>query len=106
MQDYPKWVIPHPSHIKETDSGFGMQKITPEFPEFHINRVDGVLTVLVQDKKHEDFALAEKKADVEVKKELEAEKEKPVLVVVNDDHPSEHKEDEHDHHDDEHKTLN
>ena len=45
-------------------------------------------------------------AGVEVKKELEAEKEKPVLVVVNDDHAAEHKEDEHDHHDDEHKTLN
>lgn len=57
--DFPKWVIPDASHIvrKQVD-GAPDHVSTPGFAEFHINRLDGVVTVLVKDAEEEAKALA------------------------------------------------
>lgn len=41
--EYPKWVTPHPGHVK----GTGDSLSTPLFPQHHVNRVSGDVTVLV-----------------------------------------------------------
>lgn len=50
--DYPKWIVPHGSHVDEQGRALA-------FTEFHKGR-DGVTTVLVKSKNEEEIALAPK----------------------------------------------
>jgi hypothetical protein len=52
--EFPKWVTPHTNHIVELQGG---AKITPQFPEFHVARADGKVTVLVRDANEEKLAV-------------------------------------------------
>lgn len=47
---YPKWTIPHPSHIAR--DGFGNPSV-PDFP-FHIDRVRNYVVVLVNSAAEEE----------------------------------------------------
>ena len=73
---YPKWVKPHDSHIVrkkiidgQTQAGFTANHLvvggegpehvsTPAFPQCHVNRETGEVTVLVKDEDEEKVALA------------------------------------------------
>lgn len=55
-QEYPKWIEPHASHVVDT----GGHLSVPLFPEFHVDRHDGKVTVKVMDEDHEAIALAAK----------------------------------------------
>ena len=55
-QDFPKWVVPHVSHIHQDNYG---NTAVPRFPEFHVRREDGAITVLVHDADEEALALAD-----------------------------------------------
>jgi hypothetical protein len=54
--EFPKWVTPHDSHVVMQ----GINKITPHFPEFHVDRSDQSVTVMVKDTEEEAKALAAK----------------------------------------------
>lgn len=76
-QDYPKWVKPHDSHIvrKKLDpihrglgssgghviaSADGPDHVsTPAFAQYHVDRLTGAVSVLVNDAEEEAKALAE-----------------------------------------------
>lgn len=47
--EYPKWVEAHESHLERK----GDVVSTPAFPHFHVNRVGGAVTVLVNDAEEE-----------------------------------------------------
>lgn len=56
--DYPKWVKVHDSHIvRRHVDGFPDHIIAPDFADTHVNRVDGVVTVLVADEDEEKRAV-------------------------------------------------
>lgn len=55
MSEFPKFVIPDPSHVVRSDGG---HVSTPGFPEFFVNRVTQEVTVLVHDETQEAIALA------------------------------------------------
>lgn len=54
MHEFPKWVVPHDSHVVRQ----GEHLSTPHFPDVHVGR-DSVVTVLVHDAEQEAFALAD-----------------------------------------------
>lgn len=54
--EFPKWVVPHESQVTRT----GDHIVTPLFPQFHVNRLDGEVTVMVADATEEARALAPK----------------------------------------------
>lgn len=58
--EYPAWVVPHESQIvrKQVD-GAPDHISTPGFAEFHVNRANGEITVLVQDAEDEERALSD-----------------------------------------------
>jgi hypothetical protein len=56
--DYPKWVKPHDSHIVVGATG---AISVPGFSEFHLDRMNNSVTVLVEDAKTEKRALAQAK---------------------------------------------
>lgn len=57
--EWPKWIVPHASHIAHTRAGAASDHVsTPAFPDFHVNRVTGEVTVLVHDAEDEARALA------------------------------------------------
>lgn len=57
---YPKWVKPHANHvIRKQSAGAPDHVSTPEFPDFHVNRGDGAVTVLVKNAAEEAKALAD-----------------------------------------------
>jgi hypothetical protein len=59
-KEYPKWVTPHPSHIVRKETPDAPEHVsTPQFPQFHIDRLTKAVTVLVADAKEEAKALAE-----------------------------------------------
>lgn len=53
--DWPRWVVPHPNHVVVQND----RPTVPAFPEFHIRRHDGQLTVLVHNAADEATALAD-----------------------------------------------
>lgn len=53
--EYPKWVTPHRGHVK----GMGEGVSTPLFPDFHVNRISGDVTVLVHDAEEEARAVTD-----------------------------------------------
>jgi hypothetical protein len=58
--DWPKWVTPHDSHIVKQAAGRGPTHLsTPRFPNYHVNRADGSVTVLVANEEEEKLALGE-----------------------------------------------
>jgi hypothetical protein len=57
--EFPKWVKPHSNHI-ETQ---GERSVTPRFPEHHVRRHDGEVSVLVHTPEEEALALADPKAE-------------------------------------------
>lgn len=60
LQEFPKWVVPHDSHVLRKMEGSAPVHISaPEWPEIHVNRVDGVVTVLVNSQQEEARALAD-----------------------------------------------
>ncbi len=85
-QDWPKWVVPHESQIVRTKAeGMPDQVSTPGFADFHVNRADGVVTVLVANEAEEQRAAGEYQApeldeyaqvDEETKREVRAEVER------------------------------
>lgn len=57
--EWPKWVVPHESHVSRIKrEGFSDHVTAPLWSQFHVNRVDGVVTVLVKDEDEEQKALA------------------------------------------------
>ena len=63
-EEYPKWVVAHKSHIHVTTWPNGAKHITtPDWPEFHINRIDGIVSVLVNTAEEAARATAEKIAE-------------------------------------------
>jgi hypothetical protein len=75
ISEFPKWVKVHDSHIvrKESDVGVAIDPATgaarqytalphvstPAWQDFHVNREDGSVTVLVKDAEEEAKALAD-----------------------------------------------
>jgi hypothetical protein len=61
--EWPKWIVPHESHIVRREvEGAPDHVSTPGYPDFHVNRADGVVTVLVKDEEDEKRATGEYKA--------------------------------------------
>lgn len=56
--DFPAWVVPHESHVVRLKRDDGEHITTPEWAEHFVNRVDGVVTVLVHNAGEEARALA------------------------------------------------
>lgn len=71
--DWPKWVIPHPGHVvrKQVD-GAPDQVNTPAFPEHHVDRVSGGVTVLVATPEQEAVALSDPSGAAPQERENEA----------------------------------
>ena len=70
--EWPKWVKVHDSHIdrKKVD-GMPDYVSTPAYPDFHVNRANGEVMVLVHDEDQEKAATAEAvKADDDDQKRL------------------------------------
>ena len=64
--DFPKWIECHLGHIVRKRDGEGPEHVsTPAFPECHVDRVTGKVTVLVKDEEEEKLALADPKHDEE-----------------------------------------
>jgi len=58
--DYPKWVVPHVSHIVlKTAADAPAHVSTPGWPTFHVNRETKEVSVLVADEDEEKRALAD-----------------------------------------------
>ena len=56
--DYPRWIVPHPSHVTQLDHAPSV--FVPGF-KFDVNRDSGVVSVLVRNEVEEARALAPKK---------------------------------------------
>jgi hypothetical protein len=58
--EWPKWVVVHGSHInrKKVD-GMPDYVSTPAYPDFHVNRANGEVMVLVHDEDQEKAATSE-----------------------------------------------
>lgn len=55
--EWPRWVKPHDSHIvRQSVAGAPDHVSTPHFPHVHVNRVDGTVTVLVENEDEEKRA--------------------------------------------------
>ena len=54
MEEFPKWVNPHESHLVKKDG----QITVPKFETWHRNRVNGHIDVLVNDAAGEALARA------------------------------------------------
>ena len=52
--EWPKWVAPHPGHIARNVDYLN----TPHWPDHHINRSTGEVTVLVRNEEEEARAFA------------------------------------------------
>jgi hypothetical protein len=61
-RDFPKWVGVHDSHIVRRGEGDNVHVSTPAFPDYHVNRADGAVTVLVRNEDEEKMAGADYKA--------------------------------------------
>jgi hypothetical protein len=62
--EWPKWVKVHESHVLRKEvSGAPPHVSVPLFPEFHVNRESGEVTVLVHDEDQEKKALEAKPSD-------------------------------------------
>ena len=73
--DWPKWVTPHADQIVRTNDHVSV----PAFPEFHVNRLDGSVTVLVANEDEEKAAMsAPVAADVRAKAERRPVRNYPV----------------------------
>ncbi len=59
--EFPKWVLVHESHIVRRH---GSAPVVQSFSNFHVNRVDNSVTVLVHDADEEQRALAEYREDM------------------------------------------
>ena len=60
--EWPKWVKPHDSQIqRKKTEGFPDHVSTPGFANYHVNRVNGEVTVLVADEDEEKVAAGEYK---------------------------------------------
>lgn len=57
--EWPKWVVPHESHVVRQKRGDVEHISTPHFQHHHVNRADGVVTVLAHDAEEEAKAMAE-----------------------------------------------
>lgn len=61
--EYPKWVVPHDSQIVRTKvDGAPDHVVTPGWAQSHVNRSDGVVTVLVANEDEENLATGEYQA--------------------------------------------
>lgn len=59
--EFPKWVVPHESRVFRKKSDNAPDHVsTPDFENFHVNRVDGSVTVLVKNEDEENIALSNK----------------------------------------------
>jgi len=65
--EWPKWVVPHDSQIqRKKTEGAPDHVSTPGFANYHVNRVNGEIMVLVADEDEEKVATGEyKEAEVE-----------------------------------------
>lgn len=75
--EFPKWVSPHDSHIVKSQDG--TVQSTPMFPDFHIDRLTGALTVLVHSAEEEAKAIAAK-VENKMETKAESEPEKPPVL--------------------------
>jgi hypothetical protein len=58
--EWPKWVKVHDSHILRKEIGGAPDHVSvPAFPDFHVNRENGEVTVLVHDEDQEKLATSE-----------------------------------------------
>ena len=64
MDEFPKWVNPHESHLVKKDG----QITVPKFETWHRNRVNGHIDVLVNDAAGEALALAPLAMNPQLKK--------------------------------------
>lgn len=76
MSEFPKWVVPHESHVIRLG---GRDPMAPAFPQSHVDR-SGALTVLVDDADAESAALAPE-ASVEAAEEAPLPEADPVKPV-------------------------
>lgn len=71
-QEYPKWVLVHLSHVHTKLGGDGQEHFSvPAFPEFHVDRLTRLVSVLVHDAEDEAKALADPAAKPVEQKSLE-----------------------------------
>ncbi len=62
--EWPKWVTPHDNHIVSQSAPGGPAHVsTPRFEHFHVNRVDGSVTVMVNNAEEEARALADPRTE-------------------------------------------
>ena len=54
--EFPKWIEPHASHLKDNGAGFPVAAL---FPHLEVERGTGRVKVLVKDEDEEKAALAE-----------------------------------------------
>lgn len=82
--EWPKWVKVHEDHILRKQEGDAPLHVSvPLFPEFHVNRQNGEVTVLVHDEDQEKLAVEPQPGD-EPKLPLgEAETADPALSAEN-----------------------
>lgn len=78
--EWPKWVVPHESHlVRKADEGGPAHISSPSLGECHVNRVTGEVTVWVDDEAAEKFAVSElpkaEEPEPELKPSLEPERE-------------------------------
>lgn len=59
--EFPKWIEPHASHISRQGSAPEHVSVI-DFASYHVNRVDGSVTVMVMDADEQKRALAAYKA--------------------------------------------
>jgi len=64
--EFPKWVVVHDSHVfrKEVDGAPAVVS-TPGFADYHVNRANGEITVLVKNEDEEKIATSGKEVVVE-----------------------------------------
>ena len=67
--EWPKWVVPHHSHVVSKEVHGAPEHLSvPAFPQFHVNREGGEVTVLVHNEDEEKRAIesAEPPREVEL----------------------------------------
>lgn len=80
--EWPKWVVPHESHVSRVKrDGFPDHVTAPLWSQFHVNRVDGVVTVLVKGEDEEQRAVAAAEAEEAKGEEIRPDSEPEPEVI-------------------------
>lgn len=78
--EFPKWVLAHEGRVvRQKIEGLPENVTVKGFDQCHVNRVNGEVTVLVNDEAEEAAAMSEQKAPEEVKPEVG--ENKPVEII-------------------------